>query len=99
MVFVKTSLDLALKLNDTRARTVPSEVVKMEHEAVEKNAAAFRGMFRGDFIEIENNDTAASLKKTAESHFGRISAWTKKFPTNRIALAWKERELLLKKTK
>jgi hypothetical protein len=56
-------------------------------------------MFRGDFIEIENNDTAASLKKTAESHFGRISAWTKKFPTNRIALAWKERELLLKKTK
>ena len=99
MVFVKTSLDLALKLNDARARTVPSEVVKMEHEAVEKNAAAFRGMFRGDFIEIENNDTAASLKKTAESHFGRISAWTKKFPTNRIALAWKERELLLKKTK
>lgn len=99
MVFVKTSLDLALKLNDARARTVPSEVVKMEHEAVEKNAAAFRGMFRGDFIEIENNDTAASLKKTAESHFGRISAWTKKFPTNRIAIAWKERELLLKKTK
>ena len=99
MVFVKTSLDLALKLNDARARTVPSEVVKMEHEAVEKNAAAFRGMFRGYFIEIENNDTAASLKKTAESHFGRISAWTKKFPTNRIAIAWKERELLLKKTK
>ena len=99
MVFVKTSLDLALKLNDARARTVPSEVVKMEHEAVEKNATTFRGMFRGDFIEIENNDTAASLKKTAESHFGRISAWTKKFPTNRIAIAWKERELLLKKTK
>lgn len=99
MVFVKTSLDLALKLNDARARTVPSEVVKMEHEAVEKNATTFRGMFRGDFIEIENNDTAASLKKTAESYFGRIAAWTKKFPTNRIALAWKERELVLKKTK
>lgn len=99
MVFVKTSLDLALKLNNTRARTVPPEVLKMEHDAVEKNAVIFRGMFRSDFIEIENDDTVASLKKTADNKFGSIAAWTKKFPTNSTAVAWKSRELLLKKTK
>lgn len=99
MVFVKTSLELALKLNDLRARTVPPEVVKMEHDAVETNAKLFKTMFRTGFIEIENNDTAASLKKTADSHFGSISAWAKKFPTNARAIAWKTRELLLKKTK
>jgi predicted kinase len=99
MVFVKTSLDLALKLNDGRARTVPVEVVKMEHEAVEKNATIFKRMFTTNFDEIENNDTVKSLRRTAEGKFGSISAWAKKFPTNSIATAWKARELLLKKTK
>jgi len=99
MVFVKTSLELALKLNDYRARTVPVEVLKMEHKAVEENAKIFKRMFKSNMMEIENNDTVASLKRTADGHFGSISAWAKKFPTNKAATSWKARELLLKKTK
>jgi predicted kinase len=97
MVFVKTSLQLAQRLNSMRARTVPPEILQMEHEAVEKNAAAFKKMFGKDFIEIENDDTVASLKTKADKLYGHMMSWAGKFPSNKKALAWKEAELTKKK--
>ena len=97
MVFVKTSLELAQRLNSMRPRTLPPEILIKEHEAVSKNAAIFKRMFGKDFIEIVNDDTVQSLQKKASGLFGHLMSWVQKFPTNKTALAWKEMELTRKK--
>ena len=97
MVFVKTSLSLAQRLNSMRPRTLPPEILIKEHEAVEKNAAVFRRIFKKDFIEIVNDDTVQSLQGKASKLFGHLMGWVGKFPTNKIALAWKQHELTRKK--
>ena len=97
MVFVKTSLELAQRLNSMRARTLPPEILIKEHEAVEKNAAVFKRLFKNDFIEIVNDDSVQTLQRKSSKLFGQMMSWCQRFPTNKIALAWKERELTLKK--
>ena len=97
MVFVKTSLQLAQRLNSMRARTLPPKILQMEHEQVAKNAAVFKRMFKDDFIEINNDDTVQSLQKKSNALYGRMMSWVGKFPTNKKALAWKEQELTRKK--
>lgn len=97
MVFVKTSLSLAQKLNSMRARTLPPAILQLEHDQVEKNATVFRRMFGKDFVEIENDDTVASLQKKASGIYGHLMSWCGRFPSNRKALAWKESELTKKK--
>jgi predicted kinase len=97
MVFVKTSLELAQRLNSMRARTLPPEILIKEHEAVEKNAAVFKRIFKNDFIEIVNDDSVQTLQRKSSKLFGQMMSWCQRFPTNKIALAWKERELTLKK--
>lgn len=97
MVFVKTSLELAQRLNSMRARTLPPEILIKEHEAVEKNASVFKRIFKNDFIEIVNDDSVQTLQKKSSKLFGQMMSWCQRFPTNKIALAWKERELTLKK--
>ena len=97
MVFVKTSLDLAQRLNSMRPRTLPPEILIKEHEAVEKNAAAFKRIFGKDFIEIVNDDSVKSLQNKASRLYGHLMTWCTKFPTNKIALAWKQQELTRKK--
>ena len=99
MVFVKTSLDLAQRLNSMRARTLPPEILVKEHEAVEKNADIFKRIFKKDFIEIVNDDTVQSLQGKASKLYGAMMTWCTKFPTNKVALAWKEQELIAKKHK
>ncbi len=99
MVFVKTSLELAQRLNSMRARTLPPEILVKEHEAVEKNAQTFKRIFGRDFIEIVNDDDVKSLQNKASKLYGAMMTWVTKFPTNKKALAWKEHELLAKKHK
>ena len=98
MVFVKTSLDLAQRLNSMRPRTLPPEILVKEHEAVEKNAATFKRIFGRDFIEIVNDDDVKSLQNKASKLYGHLMTWVSKFPTNKVALAWKQGEILKKYT-
>ena len=98
MVFVKTSLELAQRLNSMRARTLPPEILVKEHEAVEKNANVFKRIFKNDFIEIVNDDTVKSLQNKSSKLFGHLMTWVGKFPTNKIALAWKQGEIHKKYT-
>jgi hypothetical protein len=80
-----------------RARTLPPEILVKEHEAVEKNAQVFKRLFGKDFIEIVNDDSVSSLQGKASKLYGAMMTWCTKFPTNKIALAWKQQELTRKK--
>ena len=97
MIFVNTSLDNAQKRNDMRARKLPPEIVKGDWEASQKNANKFRAMFKKDFVEITNDDDVKSLEKKADSLYSKLLTWTSKFPSNKMAMQWRERELLKKK--
>ena len=56
-------------------------------------------MFKKDFVEITNDDDVKSLEKKADSLYSKLLTWTSKFPSNKMAMAWREQELLKKKTK
>lgn len=98
MIFVNASLDNAQKRNDLRARKLPPEIVKGDWDAAQKNAKEYKSIFGKDFVEIKNDDDLASLDKKANALYSKLLGWTTTFPSNKLALNWKERELQSKKT-
>lgn len=99
MVFVNTSLDFAQQRNAERARKLPKEVVTADWNASQKNVDYFRKLFKKDFIEILNNDDHKALIKKSDALYGKMLTWTSKFPANKQSLAWKEAQLLAKRSK
>ena len=96
MVFVSTSLQNAQKRNDMRARKLPAEIVQGDWEKARKNADEFKKLFGRDFVEITNDDDVATLQKKSLSLYSKMLTWTSKYPSNKVALKWKERMLLRK---
>ena len=99
MIFVNTSLENAQARNDMRSRKLPKEIVQGDWEASQKNANKFRAMFKKDFVEITNDDDVKSLEKKADGLYSKLLTWTSKFPSNKMAMQWREQELLKKKSK
>tara|TARA_B100000085_G_scaffold112601_1_gene102766 strand:- start:1294 stop:2574 length:1281 start_codon:yes stop_codon:yes gene_type:complete len=97
MVFVMTSLDNAQKRNDMRARKLPPEIVKGDWEKANKHAEEFKKLFGKNFIPVSNNDDIGTLKKKTNALYSKMLTWTSSFPSNKLALKWKERMLLRKK--
>ena len=53
MVFVNTSLEVALKRNAERDRTLPEDLVNQVWKDCQNNLGAFQGMFGGNFIIVD----------------------------------------------
>ena len=85
VIFIETSLEVALKRNQERPRTIPPKVVEFSWEGAQKVKPALRKLVGPkNYIEIENNiegkiDTSASSK---------LAAWSRKSPSNSKALDW-----------
>ena len=99
MIYVQTSLKNAQSRNQARPRKVPPEIVTQDWNKSNANAIKLQKMFGRDFIKIENDDTLNALKKKTNGLYGKLMSWTGVFPNNKVAIACKERELHLKKTK
>ena len=99
MVFVNANLENAQARNAMRSRKLPKEIVQGDWENSQKNAKAFRAMFKKDFVEIQNDDTPADLNKKADSLYSKLLGWTSRFPNNKASQSWREQELLKKKSK
>ena len=97
MIFVMTSLDNAQKRNDMRARKLPPEIVKGDWEKANKHAEEFKKLFGKNFIPVSNNDDIGTLKKKTNALYSKMLTWTSSYPSNKLALKWKERMLLRKK--
>ena len=62
MVFVNTSLDVALERNEKRERTVPAFIAKKNWTIVQSNIGRFQTMFgSGNFKIIDNNKSEQEL--------------------------------------
>ncbi len=55
MIFVNTSLDVALERNAKRERTVPEDVAITSWKAVQGNLGKFSSRFRGSFVPVDTN--------------------------------------------
>ena len=101
MVFVNTSLDVAQKRNQNRARVLPTEVVEKYWKEVQNNMAFFQGLFGNvNFLLVDNNATLNP--KQAQKKFNMlvgkgIAKFIKKPIKNAIAKKWVKKQQILKK--
>ena len=101
MVFVNTSLEVAQKRNEERARVLPAKVVEKYWHSVQKNMAYFQGLFgNANFLLVDNNATLNS--KQAQKKFNMlvgkgIAKFIKKPIKNAIAKKWVKKQQILKK--
>ena len=71
MIFVNTSLEVALERNENRDRVLPRSIVEASHREVARNIGGFQGMFGGNnFLLIDNNEYQD--EKAAQKRFGML---------------------------
>ena len=96
MIFVNTSLDVALQRNKERDRSIPEpEAVKMWN-AVQRNIGKFSNFFKGNFIIIDNNNKDEDMMQQV---FKRVRALATRKVKNQRGLQWIRGELEKKKRK
>jgi len=94
MIFVNTSLDVALERNAKRSRSVPESIVIKSWKEVQSNIGKFNTHFKSDMIMVDNNVADEDIIKQV---YKRIQGLLKKKVKNTRAKAWIENELALKK--
>ena len=94
MIFVNTSLDVALQRNEQRPRKLPESLVVKSWNEVQKNIGKFQNLFRDRFIIVDNND---ANKPPHIEVFKRVKQLSNKKVTNGIPKRWIANELEMKK--
>ena len=91
MVFVNTSLDVALARNEQRARSVQPKLVKKSWQDVQNNMGKFQNFFGAkNFFIVDNNGVEQDMLEISTKHIRRaISSPVK----NKIAIAWIANEM------
>ena len=57
MIFVNTTLEVALQRNELRDRVLPKSIVSDSHKEVNRNIGAFQGLFgSSNFMIVDNNE-------------------------------------------
>jgi hypothetical protein len=93
MIFVNTSLDVALKRNAERSRSVAEPIVVKSWKDVQGNIGKFSNMFRGGMIIVDNNDAGEDVFKVV---WKRVQGLLRKKVTNTRAKNWMASELAKK---
>ena len=94
MIFVNTSLDVALKRNAGRPRSLTEPVVVKSWKDVQANIGKFNNMFRQGFIVVDNNDAGEDIFTDV---YKRIQGLLRKKVQNTRAKNWIAMELAKKK--
>ena len=96
MIFVNTSLDVALQRNADRPRSVPEPIVVKSWKDVQSNMGTFSQTFRQGFVVVDNNDAGEDVFIKV---FKQIKGLLRKKPTSGIAKNWIANELAKKRRK
>jgi len=91
MIFVNTSLEVALERNQKRARTLPDDMVKSMWTDVQRNIGKFQGLFGvSNLVIVDNNKPDEDIMTMAQK---RIRSLIKKPIQNGRAKQWIAKEL------
>ena len=100
MIFVNTTLEVALERNEQRDRVLPKSIVSDSHKEVNRNIGAFQGLFgSGNFMIVDNNQykTEQEAKKRFKMLVKQgLSTFLKKPITNKRALSWISKQKILR---
>ena len=100
MIFVNTTLEVALERNENRDRVLPEKIVSDSHKEVNRNIGAFQGLFgSGNFMIVDNNEykTEAQAKKRFKMLVKQgLSKFIKTPITNKKALSWISKQKILR---
>ena len=99
MVFVNTSLDVALERNRTRSRSIPEYIVQKSWKGVQANMGAFQKVFgHSKMLIVDNNkDDKELVTQTLNTASKFIRSRLRTKPETQIAMSWIKRELETKK--
>jgi predicted kinase len=73
MVFVNTSLEVAIERNNNRDRVLPEELVRTIWKDVQQNLGAFKGLFGGNFDIVDNTTYDKHDYKYTNPNSGKIT--------------------------
>ena len=90
MIFVNTSLDVALERNAQRSRSVPEPIVVKSWKDVQSNIGKFSQYFRANFVVVDNNDATEDVFVQV---FKQIKGLLKKKVRNPAAHQWISMEM------
>jgi len=93
MIFVNTSLDVALQRNAERPRSVSEAIVVKSWKDVQANIGKFSNMFRSGLIVVDNNDAGEDVFKEV---YKRVNGLLRKKVQNTRAKNWMASELAKK---
>ena len=95
MVFVNTTLEVALKRNELRPRSVPEPIVINSHRQIQKNIPKLRAIFGSrNFVEVDNNVEAEDVNIKV---YKEIQKLVRSKPSSPMAQAWINNELAKKR--
>ncbi len=99
MVFVNTSLEVALERNRKRERTVPEYITKKSWQGVQQNIGSFQRIFSPNkMLIVDNNRSEQELVTQTLNTCSRfIRSQLNKKPDNHIAVQWIKKELEAKR--
>ncbi len=90
MIYVNTSLDVALARNAERDRSVPEPIVVSSWKDVQNNLGKFSQHFKGDLIVVDNNDAKEDVFVKV---FKQIRGLLRKPVNSPLAKQWVEMEM------
>ena len=93
MIFVNTSIDVALDRNRKRARSVPEDITIMSWKAVQSNIGQFQQLFKGNFVIVDNNKPDDDIEMAT---FKEVKRLLGKKVRNTRAKQWIEMEMKLR---
>ena len=96
MIFVNTSLPVALKRNSQRDRVLPEDLVKKSWSDVQNNMGKFQSLFGSSFLIVDNSEIGNFSKMHAEK-IKAATKFVKKPVKNRIGKKWIQNQIKLKK--
>ena len=99
MIFVNTTLEVALQRNELRDRVLPQSIVSDSHKEVNRNIGAFQGLFgSSNFMIVDNNEqkTEDQAKKRFKMLVRQgLGKFVKSPITNKKALSWIRKQKIL----
>ena len=90
MIFVNTSIEVALERNEKRERTVPEDVAITSYKAVQGNIGKFSSLFKGTMVIVDNNKADDDIEMAT---FKEVRRLLKKKVRNTRAKQWIEMEM------
>ena len=99
MVFVNTTLDVALERNSQRDRVLPEKIVTQSWKDVQKNIGRFQQIFGNNFVVVDNSDTLdeeQAAKKFSTYVKKYADKWAKSPIKNPMGKFWVKKQLQLK---